>query len=193
MAGRLGAMKTHVALRALLAALTLSVLVVGCSSAAAPSAPPSESPPSVTPGGSGGGSDPGLGSGEPIGTDPGGPGNGGVDPGQAALVVPKPGQLNVHPVPIEEMEARVEGRHAVLNARWWSGVEPCYVLDSVAWKRDGTTITISVREGSGEGDVVCIDIAMYKATVIDLGELEPGEHTVVAGDGNAAPITFTID
>jgi ABC-type transport system substrate-binding protein len=183
-------MKKHVALRAVLTALTVSLVLVACSSAAAPSTPPSESPPSASPPGSGGGSDPGLGSGEPIGTDPG---NGDVDPGQPALVVPKPGQLNVHPVAIEEMEARVEGRHAVLNARWWSGVEPCYVLDSVAWKRDGKTITISVREGSGGEDVICIDIAMYKATVIDLGELEPGEYTVVAGDGNAAPITFTID
>jgi hypothetical protein len=186
-------MKKHVALRAVLTALTVSLVLVACSSAAAPSTPPSEGPPSASPGSSGGGSDPGLGSGEPVGSDPGDPGNGGVDPGQATLVIPKPGQLNVHPVPIEEMEARVEGRHAVLNARWWSGVEPCYVLDSVAWKRDGKTITISVREGSGGDDVVCIDLAMYKATVIDLGELEPGEYTVVAGDGNAAPITFTID
>ncbi|HEV8488381.1 MAG TPA: hypothetical protein VGQ58_01195 [Candidatus Limnocylindrales bacterium] len=186
-------MKKHVAPRALLAALTVSLLVVACSSAAAPSTPPSENPPSASPGGSGGESDPGAGSGDPIGTDPGDPGNGIVDPDQPQLVVPKPGQLNVHPVAIAEMEVRVEGRHAVLNARWWSGVEPCYVLDSVAWKRDGKTITISVREGSGAGDVICIDIAMYKATVIDLGELDPGDYTVVGGDGNAAPITFTID
>ena len=185
-------MKKHVALRAVLAALAVSIVLVACSSAAAPSTPASESQPSASPGASGGGSDPGLGSGEPIGTDPGAPGDG-VDPGQPALVVPQPGQLNVHPVPIEAMEARVEGRHAVLNARWWSGVEPCYVLDSVAWKRDGKTITISIREGSSGDDVICIDIAMYKATVIDLGELEPGEYTVIAGDGNAAPITFTID
>jgi hypothetical protein len=90
------------------------------------------------------------------------------------------------------MEVRVAGRHAVLNARWWSGIEPCNVLDSVAWKRDGTTISISVREGSGDGDLMCIDLAVYKATAIDLGELEPGEYTVIATDGDAAPITFTV-
>lgn len=173
--------------RALLAILTVSILISACTSAAvpaSPSAPASEAPPAADPGGSGSGSDPG---GAPANPDPGV-----VQPGQPQFVVPKPGQQNVHPVSIEEMDARVEGRHAVLNARWWSGVEPCTVLDSVAWKRDGKTITISVREGSGGGDLVCIDIAVYKATVIDLGELEPGEYTVVAGEGNAAPITFTI-
>jgi hypothetical protein len=185
-------MNKPAALRALLAVLSVTLLIAACSGAASPSVPGSESPPSATPGGAGGGSDPGGGTGEPIGSAPGDPGNGGIDPGQPQFVVPRPGQLNVHPVSIEAMDVRVDGRHAVLNARWWSGVDPCYVLDSVAWKRDGKTITISVREGSGGGDVVCIDIAVYKATIIDLGDLEPGEYTVIAGEGNAVPITFAI-
>lgn len=159
------------ALRVLLAVLALSSLFAACSGAAAPPASGTPTPPSAS---------------------PGDPGNGVVDPGQPQFVVPKPGQQNVHPVSVVEMDARVEGRHAVLNARWWSGVEPCSVLDSVAWKRDGTTITISVREGSGGGDVICIDIAVYKATIIDLGELDPGEYTVLAGEGTAPPITFKI-
>jgi ABC-type transport system substrate-binding protein len=181
-------MNKPAALRALLAVLTVSILISACAGAAvpaSPSAPPSEAPPSSTPGQGGGSSDPG---GSPA--NPADPGV--VQPGQPQFVVPKPGQKNVHPVSIEEMEARVEGRHAVLNARWWSGVEPCTVLDSVAWKRDGKTITISVREGSADGDAVCIDIAVYKATFIDLGQLDPGEYTVIAGEGNAAPISFTI-
>jgi ABC-type transport system substrate-binding protein len=183
-------MNNTAALRPLLAALTVTMLIAACSGAGAPAAPGSETPPSASPSGSGGGSDPGPGSGGPIAGAPGDPGV--VNPGQPQFVVPQPGQQNVHPVSIEEMEARVDGRRAVLNARWWSGIEPCTVLDSVAWKRDGKTITISVREGSGQGDLVCIDIAVYKATVIDLGELEPGDYTVIAGEGNAAPITFTI-
>jgi ABC-type transport system substrate-binding protein len=183
-------MNNPAALRALLAVLAVSMLIAACSGAGVPAAPGSDAPPSASPGGSGGGSDPGVGSGEPIGGVPGDPGV--VNPGQPKLVLPQPGQQNVHPVSIEEMEARVDGRRAVLNARWWSGIEPCTVLDSVAWKRDGKTITISVREGSGQGDLVCIDIAVYKATIIDLGELEPGEYTVIAGDGHAAPIKFTI-
>jgi ABC-type transport system substrate-binding protein len=183
-------MKKPAALRALLALLAVSLLISACAGAAAPSAPPSEAPPSASPGGSGAGSDPGTSSGEPIPGDPGDPGV--PDPGQAQLVVPQPGQNNVRPVKVQDMEVRIAGRHAVLNARWWSGVEPCNILDSVAWKRDGTTITISVREGSGDGDLICIDIAVYKAAAIDLGELEPGDYTVIAGDGDAAPITFTI-
>lgn len=164
--------------------LLLSLVVSACASAAAPpTADASPTPTAPAPGGS-------------VTTDPGSgqPGNPGgvVDPGQPQLVIPKPGQLDVHPVAIEEMEVRVEGRHAVLNARWWSGVEPCYVLDSVAWKRDGTTITVSIREGHGPADIVCIDIATFRATVVDLGELEPGDYTVIAGDGNAAPVAFTI-
>lgn len=181
-------MNRPAALRALLAVLALSILIAACG-AAAPAAPGTPTPPAATPGGSGGASDPGVGNGLPIG-DPGDPGV--VDPGQPTFVLPQPGQQNVHPVAIEQMDVRVEGRHAVLNARWWSGIEPCTVLDSVAWKRDGKTITIAVREGSGRGDLVCIDIAVYKATIIDLGELEPGDYTVIAGEGNAAPITFTI-
>jgi hypothetical protein len=183
-------MKKPAALRALLALLAVSLLISACAGPAAPSAPPSSAPPSASPGGSAGGSDPGTGSGEPIGGVPGDPGV--VDPGLPMLVVPKPGQLNVHPVKVQEMDVRVDARHAVLNARWWSGVEPCSVLDSVAWKRDDKTITISVREGSGDGDLICIDLAVYKVVAIDLGELEPGQYTVVAGDGDAAPITFTV-
>lgn len=176
---------------AVLALLALSLIVAACSAAGVPGPAGSEGPPSSTPGGSGGGSDPGTGSGEPIGGAPGNPGIG-IDPGQATFVVPKPGQLNPRPVSIVELEVRVAGRQAVLNARWWSGVEPCTVLDSVAWTRDGRTITISVREGSGGGDLVCIDIAVYKATIVDLGELEPGDYTVIADQGDAAPVTFTI-
>ena len=185
-------MNKTAALRALLAVLAVSLLFAACSGAAAPAPSGTPIPPSASPSPSapGGGTDPGVGSGKPIGGAPGDPGV--VDPGQPQFVVPRPGQQNIHPVSVEEMDVRVEGRHAVLNARWWSGIEPCTVLDSVAWKRDGKTITISVREGSGEGDLICIDIAVYKATIIDLGELDPGEYTVVAGEGNAPPITFTI-
>ncbi len=181
-------MNKPAAFRALLAVLTVSLLISACAGAAVPASPsarPSEAPPSATPGQTGGGSDPGGAPANPVNP-------GVVEPGQPQFVVPKPGQQNVHPISIQEMDVRVDGRHAVLNARWMSGVEPCYVLDSVAWKRDGRTITISVREGSSGRDVICIDLGVYKATLIDLGQLDPGEYTVIAGEGNAAPISFTI-
>jgi hypothetical protein len=148
-----------------------------------PSVPPTEQPSSAP-------------SEEPVSGEPGngGGGGGGVDPnpGQPQLVEPVPGQLDVHPVAIEEMTYRIDGRHVVLNVTWWSGVEPCYILDSVVWEQDGPIINVSVREGHGPQDVMCIEIAVQKVTVVDLGELEPGDYSVVAIDGIAPPLTISV-
>jgi hypothetical protein len=170
-------------LRAALVSFGLACAIVGCSAASVP--PPSSAPASLSPD-------------APVAVDPGsgnvgGRGGGaGVQPGQPTLVLPKPGQQNVHDVSIEQLSARVAGGHVVLNARWWSGVEPCSVLDSVAFSRSGQTITVSVREGSGKGDVMCIDIAMLKVTPIDLGDLEPGDYTIAAQQGPAPAIVVTV-
>jgi hypothetical protein len=168
-------------LRSAMVGFGLALAVVGCSAASVP--PPSSPPASLPQDG-------------PVVVDPG-PGNVGgappvVQPGQPSLVLPKPGQLNVHDVSIEELSARVAGRHVVLNARWWSGVEPCNVLDSVAVSRSGQVITVSVREGTGKGDTMCIEIAMLKVTPIDLGDLEPGDYTIVAQQGPAPAIVVTV-
>jgi hypothetical protein len=165
-------------LRAALVGFGLVIALTGCSAASVP--PAGSLPPDA-----------------PISTDaPGGGISGGggapVGPGQPSLVVPKPGQQNVHDVAIEQLSAKVAGHHVVLNARWWSGVEPCSVLDSVAFSRAGATITVAVREGSSGRDVACIDIAMLKVTVIDLGDLEPGDYTIVASQGQAPGIAVTV-
>ncbi|MFL5678970.1 MAG: hypothetical protein ACJ77B_00045 [Chloroflexota bacterium] len=179
-------------IRGFAATTAVVAIVVAACSASVASPPPTAAPsPSPIPAASTGPDD-------PVTTDPGSPNAGsGVaepGPGQPTLVIPKPGQKNVHPVSIEQLEARVAGRHVVLNARWWSGVEPCSVLDSVAVKQDGKTITISVLEGNSGAEVACIDIAMLKATPIDLGDLDPGTYTIVAGDkSQAPPITVTVD
>jgi hypothetical protein len=180
-------------------ALALALFVAACSSGAAPlptdGASATSQPPASTGGGGSGGS---AGSGlpdKPVGTVPGDPGGGGnvVDPGKPTLVLPHPGQRDVHPVAIEDLSARVEGRRVIVNASWWSGVEPCYVLDSTAVKIDGKSITVSVREGSSARDVACIEIAMHKVTVIDLGELEPGAYAIAADKGDAEPIEITVN
>jgi len=184
--------------RTALAGLLLSIALAACAGATSPSTPdptpsPAPSGDQSAPGGGVVGGNPGAGGGAgPIGGGPIGGGGGPVDPGQPTLVLPKPGQQNVHPVSIDKLSARVEGRHVVLNARWWSGVEPCSVLDSVIAKQDGHTITVSVREGSSGAIVACIDIAMLKATVIDLGDLEPGDYTIAADLGQAVAITVTV-
>ena len=120
-------------------------------------------------------------------------GGGGIgQPGVPELVVPRPGQQMVHPVGVSELAARVEGRRVVLNARWWSGIEPCSVLDSVGVERDGETITVTLFEGTSDVDAVCIAIGVEKVTVIDLGELEPGTYTVAADPGDAAAIVVEV-
>ena len=175
----------------LLLAAVLAACSAGGPAASTPGAGSSASPPASEP--------PTASPDEPIGGVPGDPGGGGggidPNPGQPKFVEPQPGVLDPHPVQLEEITVRVEGRHAVLNVTWWSGIEPCSVLESAAWSLDAATNTISVtvREGHGPGDQVCIDIAVQKVTAIDLGELEPGIYTVTAADGGAPDISFTVE
>lgn len=178
--------------RAGLLGLVAVLLLAACSAAAVPTSPTQPSP-----------TDPNA----PIGTEPGGGGSvsapgsgipdfplpsGGGQPDQnPTIVVPRPGRLNVHPVGASKIEARVDGRRVLVQVSWWSGVEPCYVLDSVLVERNGTNVTITIREGADRLDVACIEIAMLKATIVDLGELEPGTYTISAG-GDATPIQVTV-
>jgi hypothetical protein len=170
---------------------------VACSSAAAPSASPTAAPsapaaatpsqpattnPSPNPDDPvAGPSDPGLG---------GGAGGDGGDGGK--LVIPHPGTTNPHPVAVERIVPRVDGRHVSAKLTWTSGVEPCYVLDSVIVNRDGTAIDVTVVEGTTDPTAMCIEIAMTKSTIADLGELEPGTYTIAATNSQIAPVTITV-
>jgi hypothetical protein len=111
--------------------------------------------------------------------------------GEPAVVVPRPGTLDPHDVPVEQLEALVEGRHIFVRLAWTSGVEPCYVLDSVVMRQDGTNIELTVREGTGDRDAICIEIAQVKSTILDLGEFEPGTYTISAF-GNPPPVTVEV-
>jgi hypothetical protein len=174
--------------------LLASLLLAACGAAAAPSPSPVPAPtPTPVPGGSG--STGGLPGGGVIGA-PGGGGIGGGDPGdptlgQAQLVVPQPGTQDPHPVSVVLIRSAVDGHHVTIELRWWSGVAPCSILDSVNVERDGTTITLEPMEGSGGGQVACIDIAQLKATVVDLGDLDPGTYTVHAS-GNPEPTPIEV-
>lgn len=190
-------MKTSRAFRPLpIAALTAILTLAACSSAAGPSAPPSASPPaqdlpgSAAPGNADGSTgNPGTGI---VNPDPGGAGP--VDPGlgQAKLVVPKAGQLNPHPVSATNLQASVGGRRVLVKVSWYSGVEPCNVLDSVKVERNGTNIAITPIEGTGDANVACIELAVLKATIVDLGELAPGTYTITAPNSEATPIEITV-
>jgi hypothetical protein len=184
--------------RPLVLAAFLAIFTIGaCASGAAPAASPSpSSPPSASPspsaptdlpGGGGSSGDPGTGIGGSVDPAP-------VDPGtgQAKLVIPRPGQLNPRPLPAATLEASVDGRRVLVKATWWSGIEPCNVLDSVKVDRSGTDIAITLIEGTGDPNAICIEIAMQKATIIDLGELEPGTYTISSPGGSATPVVITI-
>ena len=77
------------------------------------------------------------------------------------------------------------------DLRWYSGVVPCNQLDRVEIERDDAakTIHLTVIEGSGQGDVMCIEIAELHATAVDLGELASGTWTISAeGDAPAVKV-----
>ena len=174
----------------LVAALTLGACASGAASTVSPSPSTPASPSGDLPGGggsSGSSGGPVSGIGNPVNPDP-------VDPGtgQAAVVVAKPGQLNPRPLPAAVLEASVDGRRVLVKATWWSGVEPCYVLDSVKVDRSGFDIAITLIEGTSDPNAACIEIAMQKATIVDLGELEPGTYTITSPGGDAAPLTVTV-
>ncbi len=142
------------------------------------------------PGLTGGGSAGGPGSGVGVGLVNPAP----VDPaaGQPTLVRPVPGRLNPHPVVPIALQASIDGRHVLVKVSWYSGVAPCSVLDSVKVERSGMDIAITLIEGADDMSVACIDIAVLKATVVDLGDLEPGTNTIASPGSEAPPVVVTI-
>jgi hypothetical protein len=189
-------------------ALPLTLVIAACGAAAAPSPTPGGETPRATPtavpgvGGQPGG---GGGSGGNTGTgiDPGLPGGGILVPeppvaqdpllGDASVVVAVPGRVNPQQVNVQLVRAALDGAGVVVELRWYSGVAPCYVLDSVGVDRDDEAkmVRLTVMEGSNPGNSVCIDLAELKATVVDLGELSAGSWTISA-EGDAKAITIEV-
>lgn len=94
-----------------------------------------------------------------------------TDPiGHAQDVVPTPGMSDVRPT--GWIKATVGPDDRTVTLRFWSGVEPCYVLDhvDVAYAADGVTITLFQGSDPSAKDVACIDIAMLKQTTITLDQ-----------------------
>ena len=110
----------------------------------------------------------------------------------AEHVVPVPGQQAVLPVPIVELTAQINGRSVAVIAHWASGVEPCFVLDSVAVTpiRDG--FAVGLFEGTSRPGVACEAIAVSKSTRIEVGELEPGTYRVRDATGSGTAIEFVV-
>lgn len=186
-AGRLRPMQMY--LRILVLCGLVAIAGSACSSSGGLAIPPLTAPGGAGGGSVGSGGDPGAGIDQPVVPVPSGQVPGGA--GHATIVVPKPGRLDVHPVGASTIEAIVTGRKVSVRLTWWSGVEPCSVLDSVGVTRMGTDIVLTIREGSDQRGVACIELAMLKGTIVDLGELPPGTYTISAG-GEAPPIQVAL-
>ena len=170
------------------ALLAVALLATACSSAgggasavppATASSSPSAPPASVDPE-------------SPVATEPGASGGTIGGPGDQGFVVPKPGQLDVKPIRADALAATVDGRHVVLTITWTSGVEPCYVLDSIVVDQGDHAYAITLREGHGPQEVMCIQIAEVHRTQVDLGDLPSGTYTISDSQGGAAPIEVTV-
>ena len=88
----------------------------------------------------------------------------------AQKVEPTPGMADVNPTAFDKVVVGDDGR--TLTIFFWSGVEPCYVLDRVEVEKSSDTITITLFQGHdpSAGDVACIEIALLKKVVVQLGE-----------------------
>ncbi len=79
-----------------------------------------------------------------------------------------------------------------VSVDWWSGVEPCTILDSIVVAKGDGSFAITLREGRGPEEVACIAIAELHRAFIDLGDLEPGTYTISDATGGAAPIDVVV-
>jgi hypothetical protein len=169
--------------------ILFGLLAAACSSGPGVSVPPGGASPSVAPP-SAGASVP------PDGTVTSPPGGIGQDPGPGGpaggFVVPKPGQLDVHPVAIDSFAARVDGTTIVVTATWTSGVEPCNTLDSIVVDPGAGTYAITIREGHGPQEIACIMIAQVKKTEFEIPTGRAGTYTLVDSQGLAAPLKVTV-
>lgn len=135
---------------------------------------PAESPSSPA---AGGGSQP-SGPDSPVSMTPG---SRDVDPGAGGRpqrVRPRPGMTDLRPVPWEKARQTPDGRH--LRVVYWSGVEPCNVLDHVDIRYGEKSITVTLYEGSDptQPDVACIEIALQKFVKLRLDQAVDGRKLI---------------
>jgi hypothetical protein len=97
---------------------------------------------------------------------------------QPLIVVPRSGMANVRPIAFSSATVRPDGR--TVDIRFWSGVEPCSVLDHVDVAYGTDTVTITLFEGADPtaGMVACPDIAMLKQVTVPLDQELAGRRIV---------------
>ncbi|MFC6079569.1 hypothetical protein [Sphaerisporangium aureirubrum] len=103
---------------------------------------------------------------QPVSTDVGSPPATSTPGTKASPVRPEGNTINPRPIPFEQTEPSADGRS--LKVYWWSGVEPCHVLDRVEVKEAAGSVTVTLFEGPSEPDAICVQIAVRKMTTVDL-------------------------
>lgn len=98
--------------------------------------------------------------------------------GRPQRVRPSPGMADVRAVPWEKARQTPSGRS--LRITYWSGVEPCNVLDHVDVDYRASSIVVTVYEGHDPEaeDVACIEVALRKVVRIPLEEPVEGRKLV---------------
>jgi hypothetical protein len=98
----------------------------------------------------------------------------------AEPVEPRPGMVGVTPIPFDHVDVADDDR--TLTVFFYSGVEPCYVLDRVEVVEGPGSITITLFQGSDPdvANVACIDIAVSKKVVVQV-DAPVGTRRIVDG------------
>lgn len=101
----------------------------------------------------------------------------------AQIVEPTPGMANLRPTVFDT--ATIADDDVTLTITFWSGVEPCSVLDhvEVAYATDAVTVTLFEGYDPSAGQVACPAIAVLKQTTIALKEPLAGRAIVDGASG----------
>ncbi|MER7208030.1 hypothetical protein ABZ470_18815 [Streptosporangium sp. NPDC020072] len=111
-----------------------------------------------------------------------------VEPTEKGAPKPvKPEGHAIGPRKVAWLSAKPSKDGRSLRVVWWSGVEPCQVLDRVTVKQTSKRVTVTLWEGqSGKiQNPVCIDIAIKKVTTVKLKA--PLGHRKVVDGAKPAP------
>ncbi|WP_433352297.1 hypothetical protein ACQP25_04290 [Microtetraspora malaysiensis] len=98
--------------------------------------------------------------------------------GPPAPVKPRGGTVDPHKVRWTSAKPIRNGRY--LRVTWWSGVEPCTMLDRVRVKETRGKVTVTLYEGRGKDAQMCVMIAVQKSTIVRL-KAPLGDRKVIDG------------
>ncbi len=129
--------------------------------------------------------DPGAGGDDPDTPVTSGPvDNSPVPDGSPSYTEPQPGQDDLRAIAWDNYRVKDDGN--TLYVKYWSGVEPCNVLDHVDVEYTSDEVIVTVWEGSSPTDknTACIEIAVLKTTIVELDE-PLGDRKVVDGSKGA--------